>query len=173
VAENADKTAQKKAAAKQLGAHVRTRREAIGWTQEQLAAAAGLSRKHVSSVERGQAPNVGARVIGAIADALDGVAAHVTPSVDIAHVLQFIDRLEADLHTLRTLVSKTIPASVVSDGVGRLSGEPDVRQTAIVNQVYKVAAASNVTGEDIPRPARPSAARTSTSRTSRTRKQER
>lgn len=37
-----------------LGQHVRERRKALGWTQEDLASHAGIDRSYIGGVERGQ-----------------------------------------------------------------------------------------------------------------------
>lgn len=52
-----------------FGDRVRTLRRARGWSQEALAAEAGLHRTYVSSVERGQR-NIALDNIHALADAL-------------------------------------------------------------------------------------------------------
>ena len=57
-----------------FGARVRTLRQARGWSQETLAAEAGLHRTYISSVERGQR-NLALDNIHALADALGVPAA--------------------------------------------------------------------------------------------------
>lgn len=38
-----------------IGTRLRSRRRAVGWSQQQLAAAAGLARTYVSDIEQGRA----------------------------------------------------------------------------------------------------------------------
>lgn len=53
---------------------VRAAREQYGWTQEELAARAGLSRNHIVLIETGQRPNLAANTVDALADALSRTA---------------------------------------------------------------------------------------------------
>ena len=57
-------------ARERLGANVRSRREALGLSQERLAAVAGLHRTYIGGVERGER-NVSLDNIVAIAHALE------------------------------------------------------------------------------------------------------
>ncbi|MBW8311614.1 MAG: helix-turn-helix domain-containing protein [Rhizobium sp.] len=43
-----------KSALEELGFRIRTRRKQLGWTQEVLAANAGLDRSYVGGIERGE-----------------------------------------------------------------------------------------------------------------------
>lgn len=54
---------------KKLGARIRKLREAVGWSQEELAHQADLHRTYVGGVERGER-NISAKNIFAIARAL-------------------------------------------------------------------------------------------------------
>jgi len=67
--------------AEQAGSIVRDKRLQKGWTQEELAHSAGVSRRLVSDLERGKAPNVQANSLDRLFEALavrprvvDGVA---------------------------------------------------------------------------------------------------
>jgi transcriptional regulator with XRE-family HTH domain len=55
--------------AKILAANIRRQREALGWSQEELAERSGTHRTYVSGIERGKR-NPTIAVLGAFADAL-------------------------------------------------------------------------------------------------------
>lgn len=63
------RTAHESAVLRSFGARVRAKREALGWSQEDLAAESGLHRTYVSALERGRR-NVGLLNVAAIARAL-------------------------------------------------------------------------------------------------------
>lgn len=49
---------------------LRTARKHRGWSMETLGREAGLSRQHVHELESGERPNMAARTVSALADAL-------------------------------------------------------------------------------------------------------
>ncbi len=53
-----------------LGERLRLRREAHGWSQDELARRAGLAQAQVSMLEAGKRANPSAAVLAALADAL-------------------------------------------------------------------------------------------------------
>jgi transcriptional regulator with XRE-family HTH domain len=62
-----------------IGTHVRQAREGRGWSQETLAAEAGLDRSYMSGVERG-VRNLSVLKLAAIASALGVPARDLLPS---------------------------------------------------------------------------------------------
>jgi transcriptional regulator with XRE-family HTH domain len=60
-----------------LGARIRERRKALGWTQEKLAAAANIDRSYIGGVERGER-NVTFTVLCQICGALKSDVASLT-----------------------------------------------------------------------------------------------
>jgi transcriptional regulator with XRE-family HTH domain len=53
-----------------LGAMIRFLRKQKGWTQDQLAARAGIGRSYISMLENDERPNVSARIVDRLAGAL-------------------------------------------------------------------------------------------------------
>jgi len=67
--------------AEKFGANVRTRRQKLGLTQEDLAEASGLHRTYIGSVERGER-NISLENIICVAQALGCTAAELLDGVD-------------------------------------------------------------------------------------------
>lgn len=64
----------------ELGKRIRRRRNALGWTQEELADNAGIDRSYIGGVERGER-NLTISVLGQICQALDCDIASVTKGI--------------------------------------------------------------------------------------------
>lgn len=129
------------------GSWVRARREQLGWSQSELAARASVSYTTVSDIERGQRPQVTARVRLKIIQALeasgDGPAAGLDASVVADALTTFaavLERTQADLQELETRVAaleaqRSAP-SVGSDGA-ELSREAAVLELQDVTNRLK------------------------------------
>jgi transcriptional regulator with XRE-family HTH domain len=70
-----------------LGTRVKTRREAMGLTQQKLAETAKVSRPYLSLIERGEATNLSMQVLGRIALALGTTPSELTGESEQADVL--------------------------------------------------------------------------------------
>lgn len=66
---------------KEFGYQVLTRRKERGWSQEELAELAGISRNYVSLIERGEADSVSMKVINQLAVAFGVTIAQLTGEV--------------------------------------------------------------------------------------------
>ena len=72
----------KTAALEALGNRIREKRKARGWTQEELAAKAGIDRSYIGGVERGER-NLTFTVLCEICLALECDVATLTPGIPV------------------------------------------------------------------------------------------
>lgn len=94
------------------GTWVRARREQLGWSQSELAARAGVSYTTVSDIERGQRPQVTARVQAKITQALKASSDSSAAGLDVSIVADalttfaaVLERIQADLQSLETRIA--------------------------------------------------------------------
>ena len=94
------------------GSWVRAQREKRGWSQSELATRAGVSYTTVSDIERGQRPQVTARVRMKITQALESSDDNVRGGVDATVVADalttfaaVLERNQADLRSLEARVA--------------------------------------------------------------------
>jgi transcriptional regulator with XRE-family HTH domain len=95
------------------GSWVRAHREQLGWSQSELATRAGVSYTTVSDIERGQRPQVTARVRMRITQALEspsddgtdfGIDASIVADA-LTTLAAVLERTQADLQGLETGVA--------------------------------------------------------------------
>lgn len=125
------------------GSWVRAQREKRGWSQSELATRAGVSYTTVSDIERGQRPQVTARVRMKITQALESSADTVSVGVDAAVVADalttfaaVLERTQADLNALEahvaSLEAQGPPMNAGADGA-------DLSREAAVLELQDVA----------------------------------
>ncbi len=125
------------------GSWVRAQREKRGWSQSELATRAGVSYTTVSDIERGQRPQVTARVRMKITQALESSDDNVRDGVDAAVVADalktfaaVLERTQADLKALDTRV-----AALEAQGMSQAGGADgaDLSREAAVLELQDVA----------------------------------
>lgn len=125
------------------GSWVRAQREKRGWSQSELATRAGVSYTTVSDIERGQRPQVTARVRMKITQALESSAESVSGGVDATVVADalttfaaVLERTQADLKALDTRV-----AALEAQGMSQVAGAEgaDLSREAAVLELQDVA----------------------------------
>lgn len=129
------------------GSWVRARREQLGWSQSELAARASVSYTTVSDIERGQRPQVTARVQAKITQALeassDGPATGLGASIVADALTTFaavLERTQADLQALEGRVAALEaqgPAQTVGSDGAELSREAAVLELQDVAERLK------------------------------------
>ena len=98
------------------GSWVRAHREQLGWSQSELATRAGVSYTTVSDIERGQRPQVTARVRMRITQALEspddgtdfGIDASIVADA-LTTLAAVLERTQADLRGLEARVAALKP----------------------------------------------------------------
>jgi transcriptional regulator with XRE-family HTH domain len=125
------------------GSWVRALREQLGWSQSELATRAGVSYTTVSDIERGQRPQVTARVRMRITQALESPADGTDFGIDASIVADalttlaaVLERTQADLRGLETRV-----AALETQGAAQAAGSEgaDLSREAAVLELQDVA----------------------------------
>ena len=106
------------------GSWVRAHREQLGWSQSELATRAGVSYTTVSDIERGQRPQVTARVRMRITQALESPDDSIEVGLEASIVADALttlaaelERTQADLRGLETRVG-----ALEAQGAAQVSG---------------------------------------------------